>query len=132
VHVMSRQTPLHMYGSEIGSVERVPHTHTGSFRLLSIASSVQVALLIISGQTRDIIFLSNKKLFPCVFISQHYLAGLVQAAHIAKKAEVGRLLLGHYSSRYLNLDPLLNEAKEIFPNTSLGLEGSRFDVDFKR
>jgi len=55
-----------------------------------------------------------------------------QAAQIAKKAEVGRLLLGHYSSRYVDLEPLLNEAKNIFPNTSLGLEGLRFDVDFAR
>ncbi len=46
-----------------------------------------------------------------------------QAAAIAKMAGVGRLVLGHYSSRYENLQPFLEEAREVFPNTELGLDG---------
>jgi ribonuclease Z len=42
-----------------------------------------------------------------------------QAAMIAKKAGVKKLLLGHFSNRYKELDTLLNEARSIFPNTSL-------------
>lgn len=42
-----------------------------------------------------------------------------QAAMIAKKAGAKQLLLGHFSNRYKELDTLLNEARAIFPNTSL-------------
>lgn len=46
-----------------------------------------------------------------------------QAATIASKAGVGKLILGHYSVRYKDLNPLLQEAREVFPDTCLGLEG---------
>ena len=52
-----------------------------------------------------------------------------QAATIAKKANVGRLLIGHFSARYENLEPLLLEAKVVFPNTELAIEGTVFPVD---
>ena len=47
---------------------------------------------------------------------------------IAKKANVGKLILGHYSSRYVELDEFQDEATGVFPNTELGLEGKRFEV----
>lgn len=47
----------------------------------------------------------------------------LQAARIARKAEVGTLLLGHYSSRYKELAPLLEEAQTEFPHTLLGEDG---------
>lgn len=47
----------------------------------------------------------------------------VQAALIAQKAEVKRLLLGHFSARYDNLEPLLQEARSVFPQTYLVEEG---------
>lgn len=40
-----------------------------------------------------------------------------QAALIAKEANVGQLILTHFSARYLNLKPFENEARAIFPNT---------------
>jgi ribonuclease Z len=46
-----------------------------------------------------------------------------QAACIAKRANVGRLLIGHFSSKYDKLDLFEQEACEVFPNTSLALEG---------
>jgi len=46
-----------------------------------------------------------------------------QAACIAKRANVGRLLIGHFSSKYDKLDVFEQEACEVFPNTSLALEG---------
>jgi len=46
-----------------------------------------------------------------------------QAATIAGKASVGKLILGHYSVRYKDLNPMLQEAREVFPDTVLGLEG---------
>jgi len=51
-----------------------------------------------------------------------------QAATIARKADVKKLLLGHFSSKYEKLDPFLEEAKEIFPETELALEGVTYRV----
>lgn len=62
--------------------------------------------------------------------TMHSTAG--QAAQIAKTAQVGRLLTGHYSSRYKDLQPFLDEATAIFENTSLGLEGEFYEVQRKR
>jgi ribonuclease Z len=49
-----------------------------------------------------------------------------QAACIAKHANVGRLLIGHFSSKYDKLDVFEQEACEVFPDTSLALEGVTF------
>jgi ribonuclease Z len=51
-----------------------------------------------------------------------------QAAMIAKKAGVGKLLVGHFSSKYEKLDLFEQEAKEVFPNTELALEGVTYKV----
>ncbi len=52
----------------------------------------------------------------------------VQAARIAEKASVKRLMLGHFSARYENLEPLLHEAMAIFPNTIIAQEGITVDI----
>ncbi|MEN9685492.1 MAG: hypothetical protein RLZZ28_1278 [Bacteroidota bacterium] len=46
-----------------------------------------------------------------------------QAAQIAVKANAKKLLIGHFSSKYEKLDAFLEEAKAIFENTELALEG---------
>jgi ribonuclease Z len=46
-----------------------------------------------------------------------------QAATIAKEAEVGTLVLGHYSTRYKSIDLFKEEAQEIFPNIWLADDG---------
>ena len=51
-----------------------------------------------------------------------------QAAMVAREAEVGRLLLGHYSSRYDDEQVLLSQAKEEFDNVFLTNEMDVFDV----
>ncbi len=50
-----------------------------------------------------------------------------QAAAIAHKADVGRLLLGHYSTRYENIELFQKEAETIFPNVSLADDGKVFE-----
>ncbi len=45
-----------------------------------------------------------------------------QAAEIARKAQVKRLVVGHYSARYEDLTGLKAEADQIFPNTILAQE----------
>ena len=52
-----------------------------------------------------------------------------QAATIAKKAHVKKLLLGHYSTRYKELSPFLEEARRIFPNSFLSLEGEDINIE---
>lgn len=54
-----------------------------------------------------------------------------QAATLAKKAGADQLIIGHFSARYPHLEPLLEEARSLFPNTELALEGSRFSVQHK-
>lgn len=46
-----------------------------------------------------------------------------QAAMLARDAGVKRLLIGHYSARYTDERVLLDEAREIFPDTLLAEEG---------
>jgi len=52
-----------------------------------------------------------------------------EAATIAQKAQVKRLLIGHYSSRYENHDQLLYEAKFVFKNTIAACEGMRITIE---
>ncbi len=51
-----------------------------------------------------------------------------QAATIAQKAEARQLVIGHFSTRYRELDPLLTEAQSVFPETILAKEGLQVDV----
>jgi len=51
-----------------------------------------------------------------------------QAAELAVAANVRHLILGHFSVRYKDLTPLLQEATAIFPNTDLATEGSIFSI----
>ena len=54
-----------------------------------------------------------------------------QAATIAVKADVGRLLLGHLSARYESTDIHLEEAKTIFKKTLVVEDGEVFQIDEK-
>ena len=45
------------------------------------------------------------------------------AAKIAKAANCQKLLLGHFSSRYKNLDKFIDESSKIFKNVDLAYEG---------
>lgn len=51
-----------------------------------------------------------------------------QAAQIAKMANAKQLLLGHFSSKYKDLEPFREEASAIFPNVFLSIEGTSFEV----
>lgn len=58
-----------------------------------------------------------------------YHSTALQAGIIARKAKVNMLVLGHYSIRYKELEPLLKEAKEEFLNTILAIEGMDISLD---
>ena len=50
------------------------------------------------------------------------------AARIALKANAGKLIIGHFSARYKDHTPILNEAQEIFGNTDAISEGQIFFI----
>lgn len=56
--------------------------------------------------------------------ASRYHSTTVQAATIAKMANAGRLIIGHFSSKYDNVEPFLEEAKAVFENTVLAEEGT--------
>lgn len=51
-----------------------------------------------------------------------------EAGRTAAAAHVRKLIIGHFSARYRDLEPLLEEARSEFPNTELALEGRVFDL----
>ena len=51
-----------------------------------------------------------------------------QAALIAKKSNVKKLILGHFSTRYKDLDLFIKESKSIFPNVDLAIENKIFTI----
>jgi ribonuclease Z len=53
----------------------------------------------------------------------------IQAATIATKANAKKLLIGHFSSKYENLDLFEIEAKTIFKNTSVTVDGTTYLID---
>lgn len=52
-----------------------------------------------------------------------------QAATIALKAKVKHLILGHYSTRYGNIEYFKTEAQTIFPNVLLADDGREFEME---
>lgn len=56
----------------------------------------------------------------------------VQAAETARKAGTGKLLIGHFSSRYKDDQALLDEARAVFPDTVMAREGERIDIPAAR
>lgn len=51
-----------------------------------------------------------------------------QAAQMAKDANVERLVIGHFSSRYDDEKELLEEARSVFPQTNLCKEGIQISI----
>jgi len=52
----------------------------------------------------------------------------LQAAEVAIKTHVKKLIIGHFSARYKTLNELLDEARSIFPETELAIEGKTFEI----
>ena len=58
-----------------------------------------------------------------------YHSTALEAAHIARAAGVKKLLIGHFSARYRELDNLLQEAQSLFPDTELATEGKIIELE---
>lgn len=52
----------------------------------------------------------------------------IEAATIANKASAKKLLIGHFSSKYENLYPFLQETKTVFNQTELAIEGVTYII----
>ena len=70
-------------------------------------------------------FQTEKELYATS--TYHTTAG--QAAELAKKANVGQLIIGHFSARYRDVEPLQEEARKIFKETYLAEEGKTFSLE---
>ena len=55
-------------------------------------------------------------------------ATAAQAAQIAQKANVGKLILGHYSTRYKSIDLFKEEASKVFSSVELAEDGKSFEI----
>jgi ribonuclease Z len=53
----------------------------------------------------------------------------LQAGEVALKTGAKKLLIGHFSARYKTLDELLLEARSVFPETELAIEGKTFVIE---
>ena len=51
-----------------------------------------------------------------------------QAAQVAKMAGAKQLLLGHFSSKYKELEPFHDEASPVFPNVFVTVEGTAYEI----
>jgi ribonuclease Z len=52
----------------------------------------------------------------------------LQAAEVAARTNVKKLIIGHFSARYKTLNELLDEARTVFPETELAIEGKTFVI----
>jgi len=57
-----------------------------------------------------------------------YHSTAAQAAQLAKLAGAKQLLLGHFSSKYKELEPFQEEASAIFPNVFVSIEGTAYEI----
>ena len=60
---------------------------------------------------------------------KRYHSTALEAATVAREAGVKQLILGHFSKRYLDETPLLQEAQSIFTATRLANEGLTIDLN---
>jgi len=58
-----------------------------------------------------------------------YHSTALEAAKVAQQAGAEHLILGHYSKRYTDETPLLQEAQQVFPATMLAAEGMTIDIE---
>ncbi len=54
------------------------------------------------------------------------------AAMVALKTGAKKLIIGHFSARYGNVEPLLSEARSIFENTVAVEDGNVFEIPIKK
>jgi ribonuclease Z len=64
----------------------------------------------------------------CSFAIERGHSTALQAAQTAKEANAKMLVIGHFSSRYKSVDPLVTEARSVFKNTFAAEDGKSFEL----
>ncbi|RIH63667.1 ribonuclease Z [Mariniphaga sediminis] len=57
-----------------------------------------------------------------------YHSTALDAAKTAQMAHAGKLIIGHFSTRYKEVEPFLEEAQTIFSNTEVAIDGKTYSV----
>lgn len=85
----------------------------------------------LAGWIRGVNLLYHEATFPVEMTemaAKTFHSTTAQAAQTALEAGVGRLLVGHYSSRYPSVKFFLDELRAIFPDTDLAHDGDVFEI----
>lgn len=123
LRIKNGDTYITIDGKEIPNSELTfPPSHLRSYAYCSDTSYNEAIIPFI----KDIDLLYHDATFSEKHKSRSVITGhstAKEAATIAKLAHVKKLVIGHYSVRYKDLNPLLKEATAVFPNTVLAMEG---------
>ena len=88
----------------------------------------------LSGWIKGVDLLYHETTFPQEYealAKATFHSTTVQAAACARDAGAGKLVAGHYSSRFPDVSFYLDEIRSIFPETVLGREGMVIDIPLK-
>jgi ribonuclease Z len=85
----------------------------------------------LAGFIKDVSLLYHEATFDAGLMDLAKITGhstTVDAANTARMANAGTLIIGHFSARYKNIGPLVEEARTIFPNTLPAIDGATYDI----
>ena len=85
----------------------------------------------LAGWVKGVSLLYHEATYPAEMsemAERNFHSTTLQAASLAKEACVGKLLVGHYSSRFPSVDFYLDELRSIFPESYLAKDGDTIDV----
>ena len=85
----------------------------------------------LSEWVKGVTLLYHEATFPAEMeemAAKTYHSTTIQAAQTAKEAQVGKLLVGHYSSRYSSVDFFRDELCSVFPNSELARDGDKIEL----
>ena len=89
----------------------------------------------LAGWVRGVDLLYHEATFPesmADMAAKTFHSTTVQAARCALEAAAGKLLVGHYSSRFPDVSSFLHEMREIFPESYLAREGDTWEIPLVR
>lgn len=89
----------------------------------------------LAEQVKGVDILYHEATYPAEMedkAQQYFHSTTVQAAACAKEAGVGKLVIGHYSSRVKDIAALAGECREIFPESYTVNDGDVFEIPYIR
>ena len=123
---------IECYGYRFDEIVTERHrSENPSYRPNSFAyCSDTVAFPELAGWVKGVGLLYHEATYPREMADKavkHWHSTGEQAAQCAKDAGAGRLVIGHYSSRITDFDALLQECRDVFPDTVAGQDGQVLD-----